>query len=167
MPAASPTRNKRGRPARAAAAAEHSDEEHSDNNPGGGGGRSRRDIKKKPVYVAVIVLTIIILFSTTSALYVLHALGAPKTFLFIGCSPEGTPFTRFGNAFKKVIEGSLVGDPYFECMAHHNESVDYWVAWVVAVGFQIVVGLLLVNMLIAKMAKVCPHPLHRKPCLPP
>ena len=114
-----------------------------------------------------IVLTIIILFSTTSALYVLHALGAPKTFLFIGCSPEGTPFTRFGNAFKKMIEGSLVGDPYFECMAHHNESVDYWVAWVVAVGFQIVVGLLLVNMLIAKMAKVCPHPLNRKPCLPP
>lgn len=44
-----------------------------------------------------------------------------------------------------------------ECMSIHNlpagSSFDYWLAWSVAIVFQIAVGLLLVNMLIAKMAK--------------
>ena len=102
-----------------------------------------------------LVLLVIILLSTSSALFVLHSLGSPKPYSAISCGTKGTPFMRFEGSWIKMFEGSLIGEPYFDCMGIHNEygSVDHWFAWVFAVCFQIVVGLLLVNMLIAKMAK--------------
>ena len=93
-----------------------------------------------------LLLLAIILLATSSALYVLHTLGAPKPYLPSHCSLDGTPFVHFQGSILKVFEGSLIGDPYFDCMGLHNEfgSIDYWIAWLFAVCFQIVVGLLLV-----------------------
>lgn len=102
-----------------------------------------------------IVLTCVIMLSTASAQYIIHSTGTPRDFHPTSCGDVGTPFVRFPTAFLRIVEGSLTSSPEFDCMAAYSEygSFDFIFTELYAVGFQLIVGLLLVNMLIAKMAK--------------
>ena len=103
-----------------------------------------------------LILLSVVIASTSSALYVLHAAHAHETLPERwSCNDAATPFAYLQGSVLKIFEGSLIGEPYLDCMSLHNPlgSGDWWLAWLFAVLFQIIVGLLLVNMLIAKMAK--------------
>ncbi len=97
----------------------------------------------------------VVLLSSSTALYVVHVSSSdPRAYHSTTCDEHGTPFVNFFGSFLKLFEGSLYSEPYFECIAHLTyDTADYWIAEAVAIVYQVIVALLLVNMLIAKMAK--------------
>lgn len=57
-----------------------------------------------------LILLVVVLASSSSALFMVHALGKPKTWGF-DCDAAGTPFVGIASSFVKMIEGSLIGEP--------------------------------------------------------
>jgi len=99
---------------------------------------------------------VVLLLSTASAQYVMHASAASLPYRYtLLCGPPTTPFGHFATALARITQGALTSDPDFDCMSFHFEmnEPDFAFVWIFQILFAVIVGLLLVNMLIAKMAK--------------
>merc|ERR1712031_58688 len=83
-------------------------------------------------------LLVVVLLASSSALYVVHA-SAPneRPYHSTTCNSLGTPFVDFFGSFFKLFEGSLSGDPYFECMhlLEYNSS-DFWFSESIVTTYQ-------------------------------
>eukprot|EP00966_Prymnesium_polylepis_P131448 3040077-Prymnesium_polylepis.3 len=98
-------------------------------------------------------LLVVVLLASSFSLYVLYrSSGLSYDGDQLLCDQDFTPFASATESFKLLLEGSLVGDPYFKCIGS-PKSANTLSGETLAIVFQVTTTLLLVNMLIAQMAK--------------
>ena len=96
-------------------------------------------------------LLVVVLLASSFSLYVLYrSSGSGYDGDTTRCDAEFTPFANAAENFKMLLEGSLTGNPYYKCISHSTNPIT---GEILAMLFQVSTTLLLVNMLIAQMAK--------------
>ena len=79
----------------------------------------RQGLKMVNDILVWLALLVVVLVATSFSLYVLHAAsGVTFTDSLKECTPEASPFADSSYSLKMLMEGSLMGDPYFTCISN-------------------------------------------------